>query len=307
MADSEAGGRAPHEGAAILLEEDPKTAFKEELEETEAEIRELEELLVDADEEIAELKEERDYLLDIEADLADGIVPGGMQTTSREHVWDNDPVTVSGGVLDVIEKYRAQFSERKAVTVCVNGKWLKLDEEMRADAPPLKLVCPPSPERNTDAISGELVSTKRDAICIGAQSRHEVTIKVPAGGQLRFWFMVEEPGLDIDFSLLKLDAGSGNVMHRKSAKATGVRLPWHGYMHAEIGGTEAPPEDDNSGDKKWVGGDDNSRFTSRSNVRGMWGTALKACEVVFVWDNSYSLLTKKTVSLEVKVRRQLEH
>jgi hypothetical protein len=257
------------EATAFQVEDDPRSAFLEELEATEAEIREYEAALLDADETITVLEEERDFLLDLKEDLAEGVLPESIPSQEREHVWDNNPVKVSGGVLDVIEKYRAQFSEKKAVSVCVNGKWLTLGEEMRADEPPLRLVAPPSGERYADAITGELASTKRDAVSIGAQTRHEVTIKVPAGGQLRFWFMVEEPGLDIDFSLLKLETGNSAgspSKQKRNAKATGVRLPWHGYVQPEVSGGEEASGGGGSGssDETWVGGEDNSRFKSRT-------------------------------------------
>jgi hypothetical protein len=54
-------------------------------------------------------------------------------------------------------------------------------------------------------------------------------------------------------------------------------------------------------DIPWNGQNKTYRYSSATPCEGLWGPALQKCDVVLVWDNSYSMMMKKSVSYSVKV------
>jgi len=177
---------------------------------------------------------------------------------------------------EALERYRARFAGKKSkpVKVVINGKVIKTRVYF-GDAPLPRLVAPPRPS------SGELLVREENAVTVPQRSTHQHAVLVPAGLTLRFEWTLQDSGsnptLDVGFSLRKRiprAADAGEDAPPPLGWRNLEELPWHG-MQGSAEGSEV------------------TRYSGE--VLGQWGAALQECEVIFVWDNSYSWFKKKTI------------
>ena len=108
------------------------------------------------------------------------------------------------------------------VRVCLNGKSVHV--KRHAGKAIDKLVKPPSSQHfNTD----RLVYSQKSVVVIAAKTVQEIPVHINLGSYMQFEFTVEEPGLDIQFSLLRessrVSASSGE--QQQLLHWTGMRTP----------------------------------------------------------------------------------
>ena len=179
---------------------------------------------------------------------------------------------------EALERYRQRFAGKKSkpIKVIINGKAIKTRVYF-GESPLPRLVAPPSRS------DGELVVREENAVTVPRRSTHQHAVLVPAGLTLRFEWTLQDSGsnptLDVGFSLRKRiprAADAGEDAPPPLGWRNLEELPWQGMKGGDgFQGSEV------------------ARYSGE--VVGQWGAALQECEVIFVWDNSYSWFKKKTI------------
>jgi len=170
-------------------------------------------------------------------------------------------------------------------------------ETRRAAAPlrPIQHFYPPN------AQSMQVAAHYRSAFTVKARSSHQVALGVPVGSFVAFEFTVEDPDMDAEFSLRRRETRS-TMLGWKGLPL----LAWYGMPGTEgsVQSNRHVSQSRSQGSQKVHQSSDVTRphrFVGGEAAAGRWGPATEECELVFVWDNSYSHVRAKTVSYELMV------